>query len=147
MVEAQPNGGQDWLDAYTRKVAVLAQRAEQVQADLKSIRAQASSPDETITVVLAPGGRVESIELSEQAMAHGHRRLGTMIAETIRAAHNQTLDRTRETMAPLLGDSPAMEFLDGHLAASRADPPDVDPEKGQHSRTRDDDDFQPSVLR
>src|ERR1051325_1511725 len=74
---------QQRLHEYVSRVGDIQRRAEEAQAQVKQLRATASSPDRTVTVTLAPGGRLERLTLTPQALGHGHQRLAALITETI----------------------------------------------------------------
>jgi DNA-binding protein YbaB len=111
------------LDEYLNRVGDIQRRAEQAQAQIKQMRAQASSPDGTVSVTLAPGGRLERLTLTPQALDHGHHRLATLITETIRAGHAAAAQQVRDAMEPLVGGTPAMEFLSEQMGAAELDDP------------------------
>lgn len=151
MARGELDGAHLWLDDYTRRVAEIQQRAEQVQTDIKSMRARASSPDGTVSVVLAPGGRLESLDLTPKALEAGHQRLAKIIADTVRAAHDDAATQTQEALRPLVGDSPAMDFLRDHIEAARQDDPAAgSSEQRPARRPGSDDDDEPhggSIMR
>ncbi|GAB3435062.1 YbaB/EbfC family nucleoid-associated protein [Actinophytocola sediminis] len=103
--------GERRLADYMRRVGEIQQRAEETQAQLKTLRARVSSPDRGVSVELAPGGRLERLTISPEAMRHGPEQLAASITETVRAAHAAVAEQMQETLQPLIGDSPAMEFL------------------------------------
>lgn len=111
------------LEDYTRRVAEIQQRAEQAQEQIRGARARAGSPDGTVTVVLAPGGRLESLKLSPEAMRLGHEQLAAAITRTIRSAHEDAAAQTQAALLPLLGETDAMEFLREQVNSAIADDP------------------------
>jgi DNA-binding protein YbaB len=123
-VQPEPlTAAQQRLDEYLSRVGDIQQRAEQAQAQIKQMRAHASSQDGTVSVTLAPGGRLENLTLTPQALGHGHQRLATLITETIRAGHAAAAQQMREVMEPLVGGTPAMEFLSEQIGAAELDDP------------------------
>lgn len=122
----QPDGfgaAQRRLDDYLARVAEIQRQAEETQERIRTMRAQASSSDGTVTVVLAPGGRVERLSLTPRAIELGHERLASVITETIRSAHNDAAARTQDALRPLIGESDAMEFLREHVETAVEDDP------------------------
>lgn len=109
---------QRWVQDYTRRVQDIQRRAEEVQEQINSTRAQASSPDGTVSVVLAPGGRLEKLDLTPDAMRLGHDRLADTIMQTVRSAHASAAAQTQDALRPLVGESDAMDFLREHISAS-----------------------------
>lgn len=136
------------LEDYTRRVGEIQRRAEQTQEDLKNLRARASSRDGSVTVVLAPGGRLEKLDLSPRAMQLGHRELAATITQTIQAAHADAAGQTEAALRPLVGESQAMDFLRDQIGASLAEEDEQQPEAPRRP-TNDDDDgsFGGPILR
>lgn len=149
----QPNGLDDahrWLEDYTRRVTETQRRTEQVQEQLRNARATATSPDGAVSVVLAPGGRLESLKLTPQAMQLGHERLSATITQTIRSAHEDAAAQTQEALLPLVGESDAMDFLRDQINTAMADDPALaeddsaerpDGARNHHEDEGDDDDY------
>lgn len=127
-MNVDPSESQEWLADYMRRIGDIQQRAEQTQEEIKNLRAQASSPDETVSVELAPGGRLEELHLTAQALELGPRRLADVIKQTVHAAHADAARQTQQAMEPLVGQSDAMEFLRDQLGV-----PEQDAEDQQHS--------------
>jgi DNA-binding protein YbaB len=122
--------GERRLADYTRRVAAIQEQAEETQARLRTLRSRTTSADQSVTVEMAPGGRLERLALSPQAMRHGPERLAALITDTIQQAHGEVAERMRETLQPLVGDSPAMDFLRDHIDVARREeprPPEEEP--------------------
>lgn len=120
--------GERRLADYMRRVGEIQQRAEATQAELKTLRARATSPDRGVSVELAPGGRLERLTITPEAMRHGPDQLAAMISETIRSAHAAVAEQMQQTLQPLIGDSPAMEFLRDQFEVAQRDEPDDEPD-------------------
>lgn len=137
------------LEDYTRRVGEIQRRAEQTQEDLKNLRARAASRDGSVNVVLAPGGRLEKLDLSPSAMQLGHRELAATITQTIQAAHADAAGQTEAALRPLVGESQAMDFLRDQIGASLAEDEEQQPEAPSRPANDDDDDgsFGGPVLR
>ncbi|OLF14019.1 hypothetical protein BLA60_02240 [Actinophytocola xinjiangensis] len=111
-----------------RRVGEIQQRAEQTQAELRTLRARATSPDRGVSVEMAPGGRLERLVITPEAMRNGPDQLAAMITETIRGAHAAVAEQMQQTLQPLIGDSPAMDFLRDQIeVAQREDDDEPDP--------------------
>jgi DNA-binding protein YbaB len=154
-VQPEPlTAAQQRLDEYMSRVGDIQQRAEQAQTQIKQMRAHASSPDGTVSVTLAPGGRLEKLTLTPQALGHGHQRLATLITETIRAGHAAVAKQLRDAMEPLVGGTPAMEFLSEQMGAAELDdpadslagPPEPPPRPPRRPEPDDDDGWQPGPI-
>jgi DNA-binding protein YbaB len=116
--------GERRLADYARRVAAIQDQADQTRERLRTLRSRTTSADQSVTVEMAPGGRLERLVLGPEAMRHGPDRLAALITETVRQAHGEVAERMRETLHPLVGDSPAMDFLRDQIdVAQRAQPP------------------------
>ncbi|MDI5978022.1 YbaB/EbfC family nucleoid-associated protein [Amycolatopsis magusensis] len=151
-------GGEQWLADYTRRVGEIQRKAQETQDQIKNMRARASSPDGAVTVVLAPGGRLESLALSPASVQLGHQRLAAAITQTIQAAHADAAAQTQAALQPLVGESDAMEFLkdqvDSAIAEDPAAPsaedqpqPPQQPPRRASAEDGDDEDFGGSIMR
>ncbi len=149
-------GAEQRLAEYTRRVNEIQRRAEETQERIKTLRARATSQDGSVSVVLAPGGRLESLTLSPRSLSLGHERLAATITQTIQAAHAEAAAQTQQALQPLVGGTRAMEFLREQIgtaleedpAATAADRRDAEERPGGHrSRGDDGDEFGGSILR
>ncbi|TQI94181.1 YbaB/EbfC DNA-binding family protein [Amycolatopsis cihanbeyliensis] len=119
---------EQWLADYTQRVGEIQRQAEQTQEQIKNVRGRAASPDGAVSVVLAPGGRLEKLDLSPRAMELGHQRLAATITQTIQAAHAQAAAQTQDALLPLVGESDAMDFLRDQMDTALAEEPGTEPE-------------------
>ncbi|WP_260188922.1 YbaB/EbfC family nucleoid-associated protein [Actinophytocola gossypii] len=119
-----PGAGERRLADYMRRVGEIQARAEETQAQLKALRAHVTSPDRVVTVEMAPGGRLERLTLSQDATRYGPQQLAAVITETIRRGHAEVAEQMQDTMRPLIGDSPAMEFLRDQIDIAQQDEDD-----------------------
>ncbi len=134
---------EQWLADYTRRVGDIQRRAEQTQEQIKNVRARAASEDGTVSVVLAPGGRLEKLELTPRALELGHDRLAATITRTIQAAHADAAAQTQDALLPLVGESDAMEFLREQVGTALEEEPEPaarEDEAGGRPRTSRGDD-------
>lgn len=130
----EPGAGERRLADYMRRVGEIQTRAEETQAQLKALRAHVTSPDRVVTVEMAPGGRLERLTLSPEASRYGPNQLAEVITETIRRGHAEVAEQMQDTMRPLIGDSPAMEFLRDQIDIAQQDDedePDTAPDDGR----------------
>lgn len=112
-----------------RRVNDIQQRAEETQAQLKALRANVSSPDRSVTVTMAPGGRLEKLSLTPSAMRMSHDQLAAMITETVSRGHAAVAEQMEATMQPLIGGTSAMDFLREQVTAAQQ--PDEETEQQQ----------------
>ncbi|PWK82341.1 DNA-binding protein YbaB [Lentzea atacamensis] len=123
-----------------RRVTDIQQKAEETQAQLKALRANVSSPDRSVTVTMAPGGRLEKLSLAPSAMRMSHEQLAAMITETVSRGHAAVAEQMEATMQPLIGGTPAMDFLrDQVTAAQQPEETEEQPRRPQRPGSPDDD--------
>lgn len=141
-----------YLAGYGQKLQAMQQQAQQAKAAFDDARTEATSPDSAVRVVVAAGGRIESLKLSPRAMDLSHVDLANKIIATIRTAQVDAARLVEESMRPLLGDGEGMSFLREQLDQSiaRIDPANEteQAERGgpSYSFENDDDDFGGSVY-
>ncbi|PXY22009.1 hypothetical protein BA062_31220 [Prauserella flavalba] len=134
---------EEWLADYTRRVGDIQRRAERTQEQIRNVRGRAASPDGSVSVVLAPGGRLETLDLTPRALELGHQRLAATITQTIQAAHAEAATQTQDALLPLVGESDAMEFLRDQVGAALAEPDEDQDSAPRRRRGRDDDEDEP----
>jgi len=139
MSSAELGAGQQRLDDYLRRVTEIQQRAEETQAHLKALRADVSSPDRSVTVTMAPGGRLEKLSLTPSAMKMSHDQLAAMITETVSRGQAAVAQQMEATMQPLIGGTSAMDFLRDQVTAAQQ-PEETEEPQQQRPRQRPDDD-------
>lgn len=139
---------EEWLANYTQRVSDIQRQAEETQDQIKNMRAHASSTDKSVSVELAPGGRLEKLTLNQRAMDLGPDRLAAVITQTVQAAHADAAAQTQQALEPLVGESDAMEFLRDQIGtALEQEPGEQDATARSNRQADDDDDFGGSVLR
>ncbi|SES08240.1 YbaB/EbfC family nucleoid-associated protein [Lentzea albida] len=139
MSSAELGAGQQRLDDYMRRVNDIQRRAEETQAQLKALRADVSSPDRSVAVRMAPGGRLEKLSLTPAAMRMSHDQLAALITETVSRAHAAVAGQMEATMQPLIGGTPAMDFLRDQVTAAQAPEETDEQPRRQQQPPRDDD--------
>ncbi|MBA8825369.1 DNA-binding protein YbaB [Saccharopolyspora lacisalsi] len=117
-----------YLADFESKANQMQEQLEQSQEAFSNARGEASSSDGSVTVTVAGGGGIESIDLTARSLELGHTKLASTIMETIRQAQSQAARQVEESMKPLLGDGEAMNFLSEQVEASiaRMQPDDED---------------------
>ncbi|GAA0513195.1 DNA-binding protein YbaB [Saccharopolyspora erythraea NRRL 2338] len=103
------------------RVGDIQRRANDVQEQIRGMRAEVGSPDGAVSVVLAPGGRLERLTIAPQAMRLGHERLSALITETVAKAHGAAAQQVQAAMQPLVGGTAAMDFLREQIQPPTAD--------------------------
>lgn len=109
-----------FLEDFERKASEMQQQLEQSQEAMANARSEASSDDGTVTVTVAGGGSIQSIDLTPKALELGHTKLASTIMSTIHKAQAQAAREVQESMRPLLGDGDAMSFLGEQVEAGIA---------------------------
>ncbi|QUH05867.1 YbaB/EbfC family nucleoid-associated protein [Saccharopolyspora erythraea] len=99
----------------------ILRRADDVQERIRTMRAEVAGPDGAVSVVLAPGGRLERLTIAPHAMRLGHERLAALITETVAKAHGAAAQQVQAAMQPLVGGTAAMDFLREQIQPPTAD--------------------------
>lgn len=93
---------------------------KQLRADIQGMSSTATSDDHTVSVTVAPGGSLQDLTLTQQALRHGPERLAGLILSTTRAA---TADGARRLAARVQetteGDIDIVSIVEARL-------PDID---------------------
>jgi DNA-binding protein YbaB len=109
-----------FLDDFENKAKQMQQQLAQSEEAFANARSEASSPDGSVTVVVAGGGAIESLQLSPKSVQLGHQELASKIIQTIRTAQTQAARAVEDSMRPLLGEGEGMNFLSEQVAAGIA---------------------------
>ncbi|RCW45075.1 DNA-binding protein YbaB [Halopolyspora algeriensis] len=125
-----------FLADFENKTTRMQQQLERSQEALAGASSRATSDDGTVTVTVAGGGSIESLELGPKAMELGHTKLASTIMATIRRAQQQAAREVQESMRPLLGDGEAMNFLGEQVEAGIARLQPDEEESGQDTGSR-----------
>ncbi|MFD9703832.1 YbaB/EbfC family nucleoid-associated protein [Lentzea sp. NPDC059081] len=141
MSSAELGAGQQRLDDYLRRVTEIQQRAEETQAQLKALRATVSSPDRSVTATTAPGGRLERLSLAPSAMRMSPEQLAALITETVGRGQAAVAQQMEATMQPLIGGTPAMDFLRDQVTAAQQPEETEEPQQAPRRRPDDDEPF------
>lgn len=145
---------QQYLANFEQQLQKAQQQADAISAAFRESRTEVRSPDGAVTITVANGGRIESLQLTPKAIDLGHTALGRTIMDTIRKAQVEAARKIEETMRPLLGDGESMNFLREQVEqgiatidpAGTVEPPPPTP--GRPAPPVDDNDFgNGSVLR
>lgn len=121
-----------FLEEFEGKANRLQEQLEQSQAALAESSSEVSSSDGAVTVTVAGGGSIRSLDLTPKAMELGRTKLASTIMETIHKAQAQAARDVQESMRPLLGEGEAMSFLTEQVEAGIARmQPDEDPQGDQ----------------
>jgi DNA-binding protein YbaB len=138
-----------YVDRFEHKLQEAQRQADAIQAAFRESRSEAKSPDGAVSVAVASGGRIESLQLAPKAMDLGHTALGRTIMDTIRRAQVDAARKMEESMRPLLGDGASMDFLRDQVEQGivAIDPAGTAmPEAPKRPTRGDDDDFGDRTL-
>lgn len=125
MTESGKEQFETWLTDFQNKIEQLEQEAQQTQEQVRELRGQASSADGTVSVVLAPGGKLDELTLSPRAMELGPQKLAAVIKQTVQAAHADAAGQTENMLESMLGDTDAMSFFREQLNPETKDDQDT----------------------
>lgn len=111
------------LEARARE---LAERSREVRDRLRRAQATLRSPDGAVTATVAPNGSLRHIEFSPRAAEFSHARLGEVVMDTVRRAHEQAARQAVSAVEPRFAGTAAMDFLTGAVppAPAAVDEPD-----------------------
>ncbi|MFL6127138.1 YbaB/EbfC family nucleoid-associated protein [Actinophytocola sp.] len=125
------------LRELRQQAADLETKATQLQTDLASASATATSPDGAVTVTLSPTGALRDISFSAKTAAHKPEALGPLVMKTVRAAQREVSNRVATSLASQFGDPETMDFISQFM-------PEPEPPKRDRGATED---FEAPVLR
>lgn len=147
------------------KAQQLQQRSQQMQEQIQHASSTVTSPNEAVTVRVAPNGALQHIEFSPVATRLTHVQLGQLVMQTVQKAQVQAAEQVASIVEPEFGGTEAMDFLRSFIPQPEDDetppppedgqvmrevswnaPPAAPPSRPQH-RADDDDDGFGSVLR
>lgn len=135
-----------YLANFEQQLQQAQQQVDAIQSAFRDARTTATSPDGAVTVTVASGGRIESLQLTPKAIDLGHAALGATIMNTIRKAQVDAARMIEETVRPVLGDGEGMSFLRDQVERGIAT---IDPagavtppaERERREPPKDDDDY------
>jgi DNA-binding protein YbaB len=99
MMASGPSGS-----AGSSGLNALVERYAGMKDEISAIRATASSPDRSVTVVAGPGGAVLDIKLTEQAMRNSAQQLSGSIMSALRLAVADGARRQAAIVQKYVGD-------------------------------------------
>ncbi|MEV6718476.1 YbaB/EbfC family nucleoid-associated protein [Lentzea sp. NPDC051208] len=112
----------------------LQQRSQQMQEQIQQASSTVTSPNEAVTVRVAPNGALQHIEFSPVAMRLTHVQLSQLVMQTVQKAQIQAAEQVASVVEPEFGGTEAMDFLRSFIPQpeeAEAPPP---PEDGQVMR-------------
>jgi DNA-binding protein YbaB len=101
----------------------LAQRSEEMQAQIHNASATVRSPDGAVTVTVAPNGALQHIEFSPRAADFSHVQLGQAVMATVKRAQAQAAQQVASIVEPQFGGTEAMDFLTSFIPQEEPPPP------------------------
>lgn len=123
-------------------------RSQQMQDQIRTTAATASSTNGAVTATVAPNGALQNIEFTPRATGLTHVQLTQVVMEAVTRAQQQAARQVAAIVDPEFGGTEAMDFLTSFLPQ-----PEDDPTPPSSSRRRtpqqhpDDEDGFGSVLR
>ncbi|TDC94804.1 YbaB/EbfC family DNA-binding protein [Saccharopolyspora aridisoli] len=110
------------------KAAEMQRRAEEMQEQIKSANATATSRDGAVTVQVAPNGALQNIEFSQRATSLSAIQLTQTVMQTVRQAQMEAARKITEIVEPQFGGTDAMDFITGFMPQ-----PDDEQQTGKES--------------
>jgi DNA-binding protein YbaB len=112
----------------------LQQRSRQMQEQIQHASSTVTSPNEAVTVRVAPNGALQHIEFSPAATRLTHVQLGQLVMQTVQKAQIQAAEQVASIVEPEFGGTEAMDFLRSFIPQQEEEEPPPPPEDGQVMR-------------
>jgi DNA-binding protein YbaB len=116
------------------KAQQLQQRSQQMQEQIQHASSTITSPNEAVTVRVAPNGALQHIEFSLTAMRLTHVQLSQLVMQTVQKAQIQSAGQVASIVEPEFGGTEAMDFLRSFIPQQDEEEPPPPPEDGQVMR-------------
>ncbi|MGW6934719.1 YbaB/EbfC family nucleoid-associated protein [Lentzea sp. NPDC054927] len=116
------------------KAQQLQQRSQQMQEQIQNASSTITSPNEAVTVRVAPNGALQHIEFSPVAMRLTHVQLSQLVMQTVQKAQIQSAEQVASIVEPEFGGTKAMDFLRSFIPQPDEEEPPPPPEDGQVMR-------------
>jgi DNA-binding protein YbaB len=129
------SNAEDWIRQAEQQNATALKQAEAMREAVTNARGTARSADGSVTAIVAPGGALVSLDLSDRSVDLGAQRLQAAIVETIHRAGADAAAKLESAIRPIVGDR-----YDEAVKAAQSQMPTVpDAEPGRPSEPEDDD--------
>ncbi|MFJ5991242.1 YbaB/EbfC family nucleoid-associated protein [Lentzea sp. NPDC092896] len=112
----------------------LQQRSQQMQDQIQQASSTVASPNEAVTVQVAPNGALQHIEFSPVAMRLTHVQLSQLVMQTVQKAQIQSAEQVASIVEPEFGGTEAMDFLRSFIPQPEEEEAPPPPEDGQVMR-------------
>ena len=116
------------------KAQQLQQRSQQMQEQIQHASSTITSPNEAVTVQVAPNGALQHIEFSPAAMRLTHVQLSQLVMQTVQKAQIQSAEQVASIVEPEFGGTEAMDFLRSFIPQPEEEEAPPPPEDGQVMR-------------
>lgn len=116
------------------KAQQLQQRSQQMQEQIQHASSTVTSPNEAVTVRVAPNGALQHIEFSPTAMRLTHVQLSQLVMQTVQKAQIQSAEQVASIVEPEFGGTEAMAFLRSFIPQQEEEEPPPPQEDGQVMR-------------
>lgn len=98
------SNAEDWIRKAEQQNTTALKQAEAMREAVTTARGTARSADGTVSAVVAPGGALVSLELSDRSIDLGAQRLQAAIVETIHRASADAAAKLESAIRPIVGD-------------------------------------------
>ncbi|MGZ3142714.1 YbaB/EbfC family nucleoid-associated protein [Lentzea chajnantorensis] len=112
----------------------LQHRSQQMQEQIQQASSTVTSPNEAVTVRVAPNGALQHIEFSPAATRLTHVQLGQLVMQTVQKAQVQAAEQVASIVEPEFGGTEAMDFLRSFIPQQEDEDPPPAQEEGQVMR-------------
>jgi DNA-binding protein YbaB len=112
----------------------LQQRSRQMQEQIQNASSTITSPNEAVTVRVAPNGALQHIDFSPTAMRLTHVQLSQLVMQTVQKAQIQSAEQVASIVEPEFGGTEAMDFLRSFIPQQEEEEPPPPQDEGQVMR-------------
>lgn len=116
------------------KAQQLQQRSQQMQEQIQHASSSVTSPNEAVTVRVAPNGALQHIEFSPVALRLTHVQLSQLVMQTVQKAQIQAAEQVASIVEPEFGGTEAMDFLRSFIPRQEEEEPPSQQEDDQVMR-------------
>jgi DNA-binding protein YbaB len=117
---------EEWLAKFEATIADVQEKTQAFQRDLEQSGATESSPDNSLSVTVAPNGSLTNLRIDESAWRGSGAELADKIMRLARKAQRAAAVHVAEAFAPLGADSEAMHMLTGYIPEPEEDDEEPD---------------------
>jgi len=105
----------DWMAGFEARIADMQRKSAQLQQNIASSGATATSPDGGVRVTVGPTGALQDLHLAPSTTRYPPAELASVIMRVAADAQRQAAHRVAEAFAPVAEGTEAMQMLQQFL--------------------------------